>query len=125
MRLTKPNPPIEYCMKALTEEKSNEKNSVIHWIGRHIVNAMAQFRQEKYPSEVYCIRPREIENTMKTAIGDSRVTKTRIIRAVVSLTYGMDGDNFWWSKTRSGGRNYFIRATLDNYLFLKFRLGLI
>jgi len=102
-----------------------KKRTVDHKIGKYIVNDMARFRQENYPNDVYPIRPKEIENKVKTAIGDNRATKTKIIHAIKALTHGMSEDDFWHTTTRSGGRNYFIKATPDNILFLKHRLRLI
>jgi len=115
-----PKLPVSRYVKLLSDE-----NSVVHEIGEFIVEDIARFRQEKYPEEVYVISPRKIENKMKTAIGDSEVTKLKISRTILALTYGMSEEDFWWSRTRRGGRNYRIRATPDNLLFLRFRLRLI
>jgi len=113
-------PPIYHSMKSLKKWGSLDRK-----IGIYIVNDMARFRQENYPNDVYTVRPREIEDRVKTAIGDSRATRTKIIHAIKALTYGMSEDDFWHTRTRSGGRNYFIKATPDNFLFLRLRLRLI
>jgi hypothetical protein len=113
-------PPIYYSMKSL-----EKKRSLDHKIGIYIVNDMARFRQENYPNDVYTIRPKEIEDRVKTAIGDGRATRRKIIHAIKALTYGMSEDDFWHTGTRSGGRNYFIKVTPKNFLFLRFRLRLI
>ncbi len=113
-------PPIYYSMKSIKENRS-----IDHKIGIYIVNDMARFRQENYPNDVYTIRPKEIEDRVKTTVGDSRATRTKIIHAIKALTYGMSEDDFWHTITRSGGRNYFIKATPKNFLFLRLRLRLI
>jgi len=94
-------------------------------IGNYIINDMERFRQKNYPDDVYTIRPKEIEDKVKTAIGDDRVTRAKIIHALKALTYDMSEDDFWSSGTKSGGRNYFIKTTPDNVLFLRLRLRLI
>lgn len=113
-------PPIYYSMKSLEKKRSLSRK-----IGIYIFNDMERFRQKNYPNDVYTIRPKEMEDKVKTSIGDGRVTRTKIIHAIKALTYGMSEDDFWHTTTRSGGRNYFIKATPDNFLFLRLRLRLI
>ena len=113
-------PPIYFSMKSL-----GKKKSVDHEIGKYIVDDMTRFRQENYPNDIYTLRPKEIEDSVKTAIGDNRATSRKIIHALKALTYGMGEDDFWSTTTRGGGHNYFIRATPDNLLFLRLRLRLI
>jgi len=113
-------PPIYYSMKSL-----EKKRSIDHRIGKYIHNDMARFRQENYPNDIYTVRPKEIEDSVKTAIGDNRATRRKIVHAIKALTYGMGEDDFWSTITKGGGRNYFIRATPDNLLFLRLRLRLI
>ncbi len=113
-------PPTYYSMKSI-----EKKRSLDHKIGMYIVNDMGKFRQENYPNDIYTIRPKEIEDKVKNAVGDSKATRRKIIHAIKALTYGMSEDDFWHTITRSGGRNYFIKATPENFLFLKLRLRLI
>jgi len=113
-------PPIYYSLKSLKKRKSLD-----HKIGIYLISDMARFLQENYPNDVYTIRPKEIEDRVKSAIGDERATGRKIIHAIRALTYGMSENDFWHTGTRSGGRNYFIKVTPDNVLFLKLRLRLI